>query len=279
MPSYVIVGASRGIGFALVKKLVEDERNTVVGLVRNVDGTKAKYEAELQGHKNLHVVYGDLSNIKSLEAAAGKVAAITNGAVDVFVANAAIGSTVTKPLVAEITDAPDAYEKSMLDTFRTNVIGTTSAVAYFAPLVAKSTLKKIAVISTGVADLEFTLKSGFDVHTPYAASKAALNMAVAKLHLGLRDKGVTVFAISPGLVDTGFTEDPSVPPPTEAQEAAKLAETMRMLGQFKAYAPNWELRMMTPDESAEAVLKVIAGATLEKNGGIMVSHYGDQNWL
>ena len=38
------------------------------------------------------------------------------------------------------------------------------------------TLKKIAVISTGVADLEFTVTSGFDVQTPYAASKAALNI-------------------------------------------------------------------------------------------------------
>lgn len=263
-----------------MKKLVEDDANTVIGLVRNVESTKTKYAAELPGRKNLHVVYGDLSSLESLKEAASQVEAITGDAgVDVFVANAAFGSSVNKPLVAEVTEGPEAYEKNMLDSFRTNVIGTTAAIAYFAPLVAKSTLKKIAVLSTGVADLKFTLESGFDVGTPYAASKAALNMAVAKLHLDLRSKGVTVFAISPGLVDTDFGKDPNAPEPTEAEAVAKLAQTMRMVGLFKAYVPNWEPKMLTPDESALAVLDVIAGATLEKNGGIMVSHHGNQEWL
>lgn len=38
---------------------------------------------------------------------------------------------------------------------------------------------------------------------PYAVSKAALNMVVAKFDAKYREKGVMFLAISPGLVDTG----------------------------------------------------------------------------
>lgn len=167
----------------------------------------------------------------------------------------------------------------MLATFHTNVIGTTQAVAYFAPLVAKSTLKKIAVISSGVGDIDFTLKSGLDTKSPYSISKAAVNMAVAKFHVEYRTRGVTVLAISPGLVDTEFATDPLAPPRTEAEVAAKTADLTRLVGLFKAYAPNWEPVLLTPAQSAQAVLSVIAGATIEKDGGKMVSHFGTQQWL
>ncbi|CAK7201415.1 hypothetical protein SEUCBS139899_004119 [Sporothrix eucalyptigena] len=278
MPSYVVVGASRGIGLALVKELAADKNNTVIGLVRNVEAAKAKFAAEAPNAK-IYAVHADLNNRKSLETAATETSAITGGAVDVFVANAAIGIAVNQLLSEEATTNPAEFEKNMLDSFRTNVLGAIQAVSYFAPLVLKGNLKKIAVISSGVGDIEFTLQSGMDMQSPYSISKAAINMAVAKFHLEFRPKGVTVFAISPGLVDTEFATDPNGPALSEEEAAARNANTMRTVGILKAYAPHWEPKMLTPAESANAVLKVIAGATIEKDGGKMVSHHGNQQWL
>ena len=198
---------------------------------------------------------------------------------DVFIANAAIAFPINKPLSLEATENPDQFEKNMFAAYRTNTVGTIQAVAYFAPLVVKSDLKKIAVISTALGDIDFTLQVGFGHHSPYATSKAAVNMAVAKFHIELREKGVTVFAISPGLVATEFATDPTAPPPTAEEQAALYENMTRNIALFKAYAPNWEPRPLTPTESAQMVVKVIAGATIEKNGGRMVSHFGTKQWL
>ena len=83
MSSYLITGASRGIGvghpsppslidsfadilqFALLQHLSVDPENTVIGLVRNKADTEAKVTKWDQ--KNVHVVEGDLSDYKSLK--------------------------------------------------------------------------------------------------------------------------------------------------------------------------------------------------------------------
>lgn len=52
--------------FGLVKELAADKSNTVIGVVRNVEAAKARFAAELPG-ANVHTVYGDLNNGKTLE--------------------------------------------------------------------------------------------------------------------------------------------------------------------------------------------------------------------
>jgi NAD(P)-dependent dehydrogenase (short-subunit alcohol dehydrogenase family) len=48
------------------------------------------------------------------------------------------------------------------------------------PLILKGQEKKIVHISTGMADTDLVLKSGVSYAVPYSASKAALNLVVAK---------------------------------------------------------------------------------------------------
>ena len=58
----------------------------------------------------------------------------------------------------------------------------------------------------------FVMKTGWSNAVPYAVSKAALNMVVAKFATRFKDEGFTFLAVSPGLVKTlagreyGFTE-------------------------------------------------------------------------
>lgn len=51
-----------------------------------------------------------------------------------------------------------------------------------------------------------------------------------------------------------------------------------MFQKFLKYQPNFT-GMSKPEDSASDVLKVIEGATMEKNGGRMVSHFGNKQWL
>jgi len=90
MPSYLVTGASRGIGvsridrrthirrlenreaetnlnqFELLRQISEDHNNVVVGLVRDKASTDKKVAAELN-RPNIHIVQGDLTDYDSLK--------------------------------------------------------------------------------------------------------------------------------------------------------------------------------------------------------------------
>lgn len=51
-----------------------------------------------------------------------------------------------------------------------------------------------------------------------------------------------------------------------------------MVQKFLEYQPNLT-GMSKPEDAASDVLKVIEEATLEKNGGRIVSHFGNKQWL
>jgi len=51
-----------------------------------------------------------------------------------------------------------------------------------------------------------------------------------------------------------------------------------MSGKFAAYAPHFK-GPSSPDEAVRDVLSVIENATMEANGGKLVSHFGNQQYL
>jgi NAD(P)-dependent dehydrogenase (short-subunit alcohol dehydrogenase family) len=75
--------------WAFLSNLSSNPDNTVIALVRNKAGTEKRIAEELPGRANIHVLYGDLDNYKSLEAAAADTAKITGGGLDYLIANAA----------------------------------------------------------------------------------------------------------------------------------------------------------------------------------------------
>lgn len=54
---------------------------------------------------------------------------------------------------------------------------------------------------------------------------------------------------------------------------------MVMGGKFAAYAPHLKEMASNPADAARDVLNVIRNATLEANGGQLVSHFGNKQWL
>lgn len=71
----------------------------------------------------------------------------------------------------------------------------------------KGKIKKVITISTGVADLNLTNDYEIDTGALYAASKAAMNMIVAKFNAQFKKDGVLFMSISPGLVEVGRYTD------------------------------------------------------------------------
>ena len=83
-----------------------------------------------------------------------------------------------------------------------NVLGVIHVTNAFLPLLREGSVKKVVMISSGLGDLQLTLRLGFPFSAPYCISKAALNMVVAKYAMELQQKGIAFLAISPGVVDT-----------------------------------------------------------------------------
>jgi NAD(P)-dependent dehydrogenase (short-subunit alcohol dehydrogenase family) len=90
MPSYLITGASRGIGLAFLDNISSNPDNIVIGLVRNVKDTEAKIAS--WSRSNIHLVQGDLTNYESLKNAVDATSKITNGSLDYLIASAGLVS-------------------------------------------------------------------------------------------------------------------------------------------------------------------------------------------
>jgi len=165
---------------------------------------------------------------------------------------------------------PDLVEQDLLNLYRVNCIAQIFLIAAFLPLIKAGTLKKIVGISTGFAVIDLTADWGLYQAPLYAISKMAFNMAIAKLYAEHKNDGVLIMGVAPGVVDTGNS-----PGPTDAETGAKA---MRMVQMFMGYAPDFR-GPVTPDASAVQLLGVIDNATFERNGGKLVSQFGNDRWL
>ena len=97
--------------------------------------------------------------------------------------------------------------------FKTNVVGNIHFFNLFMPLVLKGKTKKVIALTSGHADLDFINNLDIESSALYAASKAALNIIVAKFSAQYKKDGVLVFSMSPGVVDVGKFGDSTHPRP------------------------------------------------------------------
>jgi NAD(P)-dependent dehydrogenase (short-subunit alcohol dehydrogenase family) len=87
--------------------------------------------------------------------------------------------------------------------FQTNVVGNIHLFNLFLPLVTKGKVKKIITISSGHADLDLINDFEIEISALYSASKAAMNVIVAKFNAQYKKDGVLFVSISPGAVEVG----------------------------------------------------------------------------
>ncbi|KAF5382192.1 hypothetical protein D9615_004340 [Tricholomella constricta] len=264
MPSYVVAGASRGIGLQFVVDLLA-RGDVVVALARNPDSSKQLQE--IKGNKNLFIVKADITDAVSLKAAAEETAKLTGGAIDVLINNAAFQDAAHSYHTLVDFPSPEALVSDLTTSFNTNVLGPILTTNAFLPLLKKGTLKKVITLDTGLAVPDLTLASGYPKLTSYSISKSALEMVNVKYALALKSEGFSFLAISPGVVNTR-----QAPPSPE-----ELKEIMEMGGYFMQQYPNWT-GPISPAESVKMMLDVIDKLTVEGSGKL-VSHKGNRDFL
>ena len=109
------------------------------------------------------------------------------------------------------SDKVEEVEAVSSQLLQTNVVGNIHLFHLFLPLVLKGKVKKVITISTGLADLDLTNDCEVDNGALYAASKAAMNVVVAKFNAQYKKDGVLFLSISPGVVDVGRYADCTYP--------------------------------------------------------------------
>ncbi|KAF1964630.1 NAD(P)-binding protein [Bimuria novae-zelandiae CBS 107.79] len=269
MPSYVIVGASRGLGYQYLKTLSTNPSNKVIGLVRTPASVQSKVSAD-NLPSNVHILQGDLTDPSSLNAAAAEASKITS-AVDYLIVNGAFLPWETAHLTPlDFIGNEQAFIDELNASMSANVAGVMWSINAFIDLVKKSSVKKVIVVSSGMADTELVGTTGITHSVSYAISKAGANMVVAKYAALYKSEGVVFLALSPGFVQTQ-AEDPNNVPPEVAAGLDALTKA------FRKYEPNFEGPVL-PEESVKSQLKVIEGITI-KDSGKFLSHLGTTRML
>ncbi|KAJ7625329.1 hypothetical protein DFH06DRAFT_742855 [Mycena polygramma] len=261
MPSYVVTGAAKGIGFEFVNQLSADSANTVFAIVRN---KATATELVKLSRRNVTVLEADITDPRALMVAATEVSKATGGKLDYLINNA--GKSNHPGFRIDNFPSPEALEHDMLDNFKTNTIGVVHTINAFLPLLKNGAAKKVLSLSTGIADLPVTLLAGAVGEVSYSISKAALNMVVAKYAAQYKADGFVFLAICPGAVKTTML------PVGDDEESKMLAPA------FFKLAPDFE-GPISPEESVKMQLEVFNRWTVAGTGAF-VSHFGNrEQWL
>lgn len=190
MNNVLITGASRGLGFFLAKKYLEDGNRVFAG-VRDIQAPKLKDLAK-EYPDRLIIVELNVADTESVNKAAITVKHHT-GKVDILINNAAIHNETSfeKLENADIDDCLNVYD--------VNSLGPLRVVKAFLPLIRESQNAKIINISSESGSIGACQREKeFD----YCMSKAALNMASKLLSNYLKRDQTVVLAVHPGWMRT-----------------------------------------------------------------------------
>jgi NAD(P)-dependent dehydrogenase (short-subunit alcohol dehydrogenase family) len=216
----LVTGGTSGIGLATAQRFVAEGVHVFV---------TGRRQAELDAAvtaigRNVTGVLGDVSKLDDLDRLYDTIRA-QKGRLDVLFANAGGGSLV--PL-GQITE--EHFDK----TFGINVRGLLFTVQKALPLMGKG--------SSIVLNASITSIKGTPAFSVYSATKAAVRSFARSWAVDLKDAGIRVNAVSPGVV------------PTPAYELLGLTPE-QVEGFIESQAQAIPLgRVGTPDEIAKAVV-------------------------
>jgi NAD(P)-dependent dehydrogenase (short-subunit alcohol dehydrogenase family) len=198
---FIVTGSNTGIGKEIARGIAkEGPGNKVVLACRNFEkGKKTLEEFEKSGIpiSNLKVMQVDLSKQSSIKNFVNQYKAEFNS-LYCLVNNASIG-----PKEMEISE--DGIELS----FATNVMGYYLLSKLFSDLLIKSAPSRIVNVASNYAgglnidDINYE-KDRYDQQGAYRRSKQADRMLSWIFSQKLQDKGVTVNACTPGMIDTSL---------------------------------------------------------------------------
>jgi NAD(P)-dependent dehydrogenase (short-subunit alcohol dehydrogenase family) len=184
MPTCLITGAGRGIGFEFVRQYAADGWR-VLAICRTAEAAKAlgAIGDSVQAHRL------DVTDFARVEALA---ATLSGEAIDLLINNAGIYGP--RSMTYDNVDYGAWAEVLRVDT-----MAPLKVSAQFAPHVARSSLKRIVTLTSKMGSMADNGSGGAYV---YRSAKAALNAVMRSLAIDLRSKGIVVVVLHPGWVRT-----------------------------------------------------------------------------
>jgi NAD(P)-dependent dehydrogenase (short-subunit alcohol dehydrogenase family) len=242
---YLIVGASRGIGFAVLKKIArENPQATIIATARDVSKSVPLQEFAKENPK-IKLVSLEVSSADSIGQLGDKLAKVAPEGIDYLLYNAGISNSQFPILQASREDWLKHYE--------TNTLGPIEVFKVVYPYLKKGDTK-VAVFTSSLLG---SIGGYFPLScSAYGQSKAALNYSIVELSHELQPEGFTIVATHPGLVRTDMTAELPDLLPDEISE--KLLSII-----------------ISPEESADGLYKhAVSSAKQETHNGKFLQYDG-----
>jgi len=194
----LVTGAGKGIGRAIATICAEQGADVAVFARTGADVDSVAAEIrEKYGTKAVSLVC-DVTSEEQVQAAVSKAVAEL-GSIDILINNAGQGCPK-----ADFQDQDVAAFRTLLDVNVVSVLLVTSTVLKAGGMLAATDRKRNIINISSKAG-----KQGLPKILPYAASKFALEGMTASMATELKESGIRVNSISPGMVDTpGFPKPP-----------------------------------------------------------------------
>ena len=187
----LIVGASGGIGGAVISNLSKNPRTRIWATARK----NIEYNSDM-----IIPLFLDLNDEKSIKSVAENIANSGNKLDLVLVATGFLHDALIKPEKTWKSLNHSSFNKS----FSINCIGPALVAKHILPLLRKESKSVFAVLSARIGSISDNHIGGW--HS-YRASKAALNMLIRTLAVELSRTNPSALCVSlhPGTVDTSLS--------------------------------------------------------------------------
>jgi NAD(P)-dependent dehydrogenase (short-subunit alcohol dehydrogenase family) len=214
MPSTLITGANRGLGFEFARQYLADGWQVYAACRSPQSASELRRLADASDDK-LQILALDVIDPVSVQAAAAK---LDGQAIDLLLNNAGIGG----PRGQSVGNIDYEAWAKVLDV---NTMGPLRVSEAFVDHVAQSERKLIVTITSGMGSLADNTSGGAYA---YRSSKAAVNMVMRSLAIDLAPRGIACVVINPGWVLTDMGGPHATL--TTAESVKKLRRLIETLG-------------------------------------------------
>ncbi|KAI4676553.1 uncharacterized protein J4E88_007471 [Alternaria novae-zelandiae] len=241
--TYLITGAARGLGKAMVETYLARPNNTVIAVARTTSSAESLKSLPAGKDSKLIVVAYDSRDTEGPKKAIEQLKSQGITTIDTVIANAGISSDYA-PVASVSLDVLKSHVE-------VNAYGPLLLFQAVLPLLLKSSNPKFAALGTPIASITGMESRPFPM-AAYGMSKVMLHWMVCKAHFDHPE--LTAFVLDPGFVQTDM-----------GNEGAKT------FGMEKAF--------ITVEDSANFLVSTIDKATREETSGHFPTiEGGDFKW-
>ncbi|ARN76260.1 hypothetical protein BST96_01670 [Oceanicoccus sagamiensis] len=220
MPTVLVTGSNRGIGLELVKQFAANGWN-VIGTARKPAKAKA-LNALAADNDNVAVVQLDVTNADSIAAMAKT---LEGQPIDVLLNNAGVYGNKEK----QNFDTLDADEFNFV--INVNALGPMKVSQALLPNIRAGQQKKILAMGSGLGSMAIGGRRGGSYW--YKMSKSALHMGMLAMRSELKDEGIIVQLIAPGIVQTDLLrastdKDMGIPAAASVEGLLRVVDSITM---------------------------------------------------